>query len=401
MVKKIRLELILLLLFSAAWPASGSPAAGAPGFARGSTSAAKARPLAQKSVALQRIDITGIPMIVLYLTVTDEKENSVLGLTDQEMSVLLDGRPQKITSLRSAIHGGEFLAVALLFDRSGSMKKAMNETKEAAVGFCRRLSVDDQMAVISFDDQVRVDAPFSSDRLVTENAVRGIGMGLDTALYDAIQVALDLFQSVGTKRQAILILSDGKDTKSKKQRDDVLSEAKKKGVPLFTLGLGDSLNEGELLKLSAETGGQFVKAARAEELMRLYQKIADRLKNQYILSFVSEFGQDDRWHQLLVRVKDDRESWDSFPRDFIASKGPGVSRETVSGFERIAAERNYLLYGGIGAGLGLLLGFLFFILIKVLRPDLTLRSALVVLILLLALLLGGIVGLVLKAVGTG
>jgi len=378
LVKAIRLGLILSFIFHPALP--GSP---------------------QTSVALQRIDITGIPDIVLYLTVTDAKENSILGLTDQEMSVLLDGRPQKITSLRSAIHGGEFLAVALLFDRSGSMKMAMTETKEAAAGFSRRLSVDDQLAVISFDDRVRIDAPFSSDREVIDNAVRGIATGLDTALYDAVQVALDLFQGVGTKRQAILILSDGKDTKSRAQREDVLSNAKMRGVPIFTLGLGDSLNEGELLKLSAETGGQFIKAVRAEDLMRLYQKIAERLKNQYRLSFVSEFGQDDRWHQLLVRVKADFESSDSPPREFIASKGPGVSRETVSGFERIAAERNYLLYGGVGAGLGLLLGFLLFILIRILRPDLTLRSPVVILIILLTLLLGGIVGLVLKAVGTG
>lgn len=380
MVKTIRAGLLLTVLLSAAFPGPASP---------------------QKSVALQRIDITGIPDIVLYLTVTDAKENSVLGLTDQEMSVLLDGRPQKITSLRSAIQGGEFLAVALLFDRSGSMKKAMAETKEAAVGFIGRLSVDDQLAVISFDDRVRIDAPFSSDRAVIETAVRGIATGLDTALYDAVQVALELLQSVGTKRQAILILSDGKDTKSRRQRDDVLSNAKMRGVPIFTLGLGDSLNEGELLKLSAETGGQFVKAVQAEDLMRVYQKIAERLKNQYRLSFVSEFGQDDRWHQLLVRVTDDRESSESSPREFIASKGPGVSREIVSGFERRAAEWNYLLYGGVGAGLGLLLGFLLFILIRALRPDLALRFPLVMLIILLTLLLGGIVGLVLKSVWSG
>lgn len=355
----------------------------------------------QRSVALQRIDITAMPDIVLYLTVTDAKENSVLGLTDREMSVLLDGRPQKITSLKSAIQGGEFLAVALLFDRSGSLRNSLDQTKAAAIEFARRLSMADQLAVISFDDRVRIDAPFSSDRGAIENAVRSIDTGRDTALYDAVRAALELFQGVSTKRQAILILSDGKDTKSRSGRDDVLAEAKRIGVPIFSLGLGDSLNEDLLSKLAAETGGQFIKAARAEELMRLYQKIADRLKNQYRLAFMTEFGQDNHWHKLLVRVKDELESTDSPPREFIASLGPGVSRELVSGFEREAAERNYLVTGGAGAGLGLLLGCLLVVLIKALRPDLRLGPALILIILLLTLLLGGIIGLVVQGLGAG
>jgi VWFA-related protein len=355
----------------------------------------------ERSVALQRIDITALPDIVLYLTVTDAKENSVLGLTDREVSVLLDGRPQKITSLKSAIQGGEFLAVALLFDRSGSLRNSLDQTKAAAIDFARRMSMNDQLAVISFDDRVRIDAPFSNDRGAIENAVRGIDTGRDTALYDAVLAALELFQGVSTKRQAILILSDGKDTKSRSGRDDALAAAKKNGVPIFSLGLGDSLNEDLLSKLAAETGGQFVKAARAEELMRLYQKIADRLKNQYRLAFVTEFGQDDRWHKLLVRVKDEVESTDSPLREFIASVGPGVSRDLVSGFERKAAERNYLVYGGAGAGLGLLLGCLFVVLIKVLRPDLNLGPALILIIVLLTVLFGGIVGLVVQGIGAG
>jgi len=355
----------------------------------------------QKTVALQRIDITAIPEIALYLTVTDAADNSILGLTDREISVLFDGRPQKITSLKSAIQGGEFLAVALLFDRSGSLRSALDQTKAAAVEFSRRLSVDDRLAVISFDDRVRIDAPFSGDRVLTENAVRGIVTGADTALYDALQTALDLLQGVATKRPAIVVLSDGKDTKSRLKRDDVVAALKSKGVPVFTLGLGQALNEDQLLALANETGGQFVKAAGPEGLMRLYQKLADRLKNQYLLTFVADSGQDESWHKLVVRVKDERESSDSATKEFIASKGPGVSREILSGFERKVVERNYLLYGGAGAGLGLLVGLLLFLLIKALRPDLTLRSPMVLLMLLLTLLLGGIVGLVVKSVGTG
>ena len=83
----------------------------------------------------------------------------------------MDDAPQKISSLKSALEGGEYLAIALLFDRSGSMKKALEQTKEAGLAFLKRMSEEDQIAVISFDDTVRVDDNFSKDRALLENAI--------------------------------------------------------------------------------------------------------------------------------------------------------------------------------------------------------------------------------------
>jgi VWFA-related protein len=353
----------------------------------------------QNTVTLQRIDLTGLPEVVLYLTVTDAKGDSVLGLTDREMSVVVDGTAEKIASLRSALTGGEHLAVALLFDRSGSMASALARAREAAVGFLKRLSSDDRLAVISFDDKVRVDAPFSGDQAALESAIAGISMGADTALYDAIHTALGLLQGTGTKRLAILILSDGKDTKSALKREAVLAEAKAAGVPLFTLGLGDGVNSPELGLLASETGGSYEKAARPEDLLELYQRIAERLKNQYVVSFRASSGADSLWHKLKVRVDDPRGASESVPREYIASQGPGVSRDMVSGIERKAEEKGLLGAGGLGALIGLAAGMLLFLLVRLLRPEAPLRPLLAAGMVILAGILGGIVGLVLKAVG--
>ncbi|MFC2163712.1 VWA domain-containing protein, partial [Acidobacteriota bacterium] len=229
----------------------------------------------QRNVTLQRIDVSQIPEIHLYFSVTDETGNSILGLTEEEILLTADEAPQVISSLKSALEGKEYLAVALLFDRSGSMKKALEQTKKAAINFVKRMSLDDQIAVISFDDIVRVDSNFSKDRVMTENAIRGIDLGKDTALYDAIKQALSLLQNTQTKRQAIVTLSDGKDTKSKLNKEEILLEAKNSGVPLFTLGLGANVDEKGLIDMSSETGGNFFKAASPEDLLLLYQTIAE------------------------------------------------------------------------------------------------------------------------------
>ncbi len=352
-----------------------------------------------RTVTLQRVDVTNLPVVQTYLTVTDEAGKSVLGLTDAELTVSLDGIPQTIASLRSALSGGEYLAVALLFDRSGSMKRALDESKDAAIRFIRRLSVDDRMAVVSFDDKVRVDAPFTNDRSALEAAVNSITSGTDTALYDAIQTSLGLFADIGTKRQAILVLSDGKDTKSGRKPAEVLAEAKKRGVPVYTLGLGASINPGILSGIADETGGRALTAARADELRSLYQVIADLLENQYVLSFSSSFGQDEAWHTLEVQVQHEGGPAMSAKRELIASRGPGVSRETLSSFERRTKTQNVVRQVAVWATFGLAAGVLLLGCIRLLRPDVSLLNPLAIGILILASLLGGIVGIAAKTMG--
>lgn len=351
-------------------------------------------------VTLQRVDLTHLPVVDVYLTVTDDAGASVLGLTPLEVTAAIDTTPQKITSLTSALAGGESLAVALLFDRSGSLKRSLDDTRGAAVEFIRRLSVNDRMAVVSFDDQVRVEAPFTSDRAVLEAAVKGIATGKDTALYDAIQTALDLMKGAGTPRQAVLVLSDGKDTKSTRQSADVLAEAKKRGVPVYTVALGTEVDTGVLTTIASETGGMAMKAAKADGLRLVYQKIADLLKNQYVLSFTSSFGRDEAWHTLHIEVSGAGSPAVSARREFVLSQGPGVSRELISAYERKAADQGLAMLAAVWAGLGLIVGLSLVLLIRLARPGVSLLSFIPIGIIVLSGLLGAVLGLIISALGT-
>jgi VWFA-related protein len=347
------------------------------------------------AVSIQKVDLSRPPEIHVYFTVTDASGNAVLGLTDREVSVLCDGTAQTVASLQSVLEGGEVLAAALLFDRSGSVKKALDPTKEAAAGFIRRLSLGDRIAVISFDDRVRVDTPFTEDKAAAEAALRRIGIGQDTALYDAIDAALVALKDEASRRQAIVILSDGLDTKSLRKKAEVIGEAKARGIPLFAIGMGETIDREGLSAMAAETGGRFFEAPRPEDLLALYQKIGEQLQNQYHLTFQPTFGQDEQWHTLDVRTG---EAFPAAapPRPFIASSGPGISAETMGRFGRRLQERALILRGGVGAAFGFLLGFLILLLVKALRRDLRLGIAAVTAVLFLTVLLGGLVGLILQ-----
>ncbi len=345
----------------------------------------------RRLVTLQRIDVTRLPTVDVYLTVTDDAGTSVLGLTTRDLTVSVDGVQQAVASFTSALAGGEHLAVALLFDRSGSMTRSLDQARAAASEFVSRLSVDDRLAVISFDDRVRVDAPLTADRSAIESAIRGIVPGSNTVLYDAIQSALDMLDGAGTPRQAILVLSDGKDTRSRRPAADVTAAVKARGVPVYTIGLGTGVDAASLASLADGSGGRFLSAAGPEDLRQLYQSIAEQLVNQYRLSFASSFGADEAWHALTVAVGEGASAQASDPRPFMSARGPGVAPDVLQGHERAVLGRVRGRLAATGAGVGLVIGLLFVLTLRLARPDIPLVSVVAIVVVLLAGALGAVV----------
>lgn len=345
-------------------------------------------------ISIQRIDVTRIPEIRIYFTVVSTGGRSVLGLTDREIKVNIDGVPQKILDISSAFQGGEALSIALLFDRSGSMKNALIQAQDAAVDFLQRISTGDRIAVISFDDKVRLDIGFSPDKTEVGKTIRAISLGRDTALYDAISAGLDLFKNEYGKRTAVVVLSDGKDTRSSSTRSDILDKVKDSDIPIFSIGLGKDIDEESLRQLASESGGNFFKAVEPEDLLLLYQLVAEQLNNQYILVFSSTPGQDNKLHQLELVVEDQSGSVLSETRKYIASSGPGFSPAVFDEGVRSEQMKKGILYGGAGAFIGLLIGIMIVIMIKLSGRELKVFSAVVFGLVLSSVFLGAAVGLI-------
>ena len=359
----------------------------------GSASAAPA------SLTIQRIDITRLPEITVYLSVLDDAGKSILGIAAQEIELTIDGTVQTVSSVRSALEGGESLAVGLVFDRSGSMKSALAEAKQAAVDFLGRMSAGDQAAVISFDDTVRVDLGLSADLELAEAAVQGIGLGKDTALYDAVNKGLDILGRASTKRLALIILSDGKDNRSRLKRPEVLALAKQKAVPVFTIGLGPGIDETSLTDLASGSGGSFFRAAGPRDLIRLYQTIADQLRNQYLLTFSLSSGRDDAWHDLRLVFKAPSGEMMSAGQRFLATTSPGVSREALSRYLGRPKRHGLAFSAGIGAIMGFSLAVVLLFLAGLVRRRARLFRPYIAGLLLAGTILGALVGLL--ALGLG
>jgi Ca-activated chloride channel homolog len=272
--------------------------------------AAAATVLAAQS---QRIR-SGVELVSLNVTATDGQGKFVTDLTEEEFEVYEDGAKQKLTFFSKT---QQPISLALLLDTSASMEERMFIAQEAAIGFAKQLHKEDQAEVIDFDSQVRVLAPFTNDAAALEKAIRTTTPNGSTSLYNALYIALKELKKVKAssasdiRRQAIVLLSDGDDTSSLIEFDQVLDLAKRSEVVIYAIGLRQGeiarreFKEAEfvLKQLATETGGRAYFPTDARELAKIYQGIWDELSSQYALAYSSANPKrDGAWRRIQVRL---------------------------------------------------------------------------------------------------
>jgi Ca-activated chloride channel family protein len=264
-------------------------------------------------VAQQRIR-SGVELVSLNVTVTDGAGKYVTGLEQSDFQVFEDGAQQKVSFFSPT---QQPISLAILLDTSASMEERMGIAQEAAIGFTRQLHKDDEAEVIDFDSQVRVLSPFTHDGASLEKAIRTTSANGSTSLYNAVYIALKDLKKVKAasasdiRRQAIVLLSDGDDTSSLIEFDQVLDLAKRSETVIYCIGLRQGeiarreFKEAEfvLKQLSNETGGRAYFPTDARELAKIYQSIWDELASQYTMAYSSANPKrDGAWRRVQVRL---------------------------------------------------------------------------------------------------
>jgi len=255
----------------------------------------------------------GVELVSLNVTVMDGTKY-VTGLQQEDFEVYEDGAKQSL-SFFSAVQ--QPIALAILLDTSNSMEEKIATAQEAATGFVRRMKKDDVIEVIEFNSQVRIPQPFTNDVNALERAIRQTTVNGSTSLYNAIYVSLRGLKDERAKnaeeirRQAIVVLSDGDDTSSVIEYDDVLDLAKRSETAIYAIGLRQQetgrgkFKEAEfvLRQLSQETGGRVFFPTSVAELPKIYEQISEELASQYTMAYSSKNPmRNGGWRRLDVRV---------------------------------------------------------------------------------------------------
>lgn len=255
--------------------------------------------------SINRIDVTEFPTVKCNATVTDASGDSVVGLVATDFQVSEDDRPVKPFNVTSTIPGDERVAVVLVVDRSGSMRGApIQAARTAAADFMARLSDKDALAVITFSSTVGPSTELTSNRRLALQVLKNARARGETALFDALQQAIDTVAASGADRKSVVLLTDGQDNASSSTQSKCEAAASKHGISIYCIGLGRSVNAVALRRMAEGSGGSFFATRSPEDLGEIYRKIASQIQNQYVVTYRSAVPSDNRtWRTVRVVVR--------------------------------------------------------------------------------------------------
>jgi Ca-activated chloride channel family protein len=253
-------------------------------------------------------------IVNLSLAVTDTHEHYVTGLTEKDFVVLEDGVRQEICLFTQDRLP---LSMTLLLDGSSSMKPSLKTAQAAAVRFIRTLQPADDAQVAQFTRRYTVLQEPTRDKAALEAAVGRVEALGETSLYESLYVALkDLKRrqpssDEPTRRQAMIVLSDGEDTSSIVTEDQLMEVARRAEVTIYAIGLfGPRPSVADrpppthfLTTLSRETGGRAYFPKALSDLEGTYDRIADELRTLYGVGYVSaNTRRDGAWRRIAVET---------------------------------------------------------------------------------------------------
>src|SRR5712692_2101221 len=243
-----------------------------------------------------RVDVD---LVLVPVTVTDPMNRPIMGLQKQNFT-LYEGNEQQPIQYFSAEDSP--ISVGLLLDFSKSMANKF-VTERAAV---------DDYFVITFSDRPRVLT--SSTRSIDdiEQKLASDNPDGNTALLDAIYLAIAKMRSARYQRRALLIVSDGGDNHSRYGLKEIKSLVQEANVEVYAIGIFDSLlfksfeefmGKRWLSEITDVTGGRTVAPGDLGKVPEIAATVSREMRNEYVLGYrPRNIVRDGKWRKIKVQV---------------------------------------------------------------------------------------------------
>lgn len=214
--------------------------------------------------------------------------------------VLACMRPQWMGEPIEQTVSGRDLMLAI--DLSGSMEEQdfiiekkrvdrLTATKHVAGQFISR-RVGDRLGLILFGTQAYLQTPLTFDRTTVTTLLNESALGLageNTAIGDAIGLAVKRLRKQQSNSRVLLLLTDGANTAGEVTPLKAAELAADNGLKIYTIGIGADemvvrsffgsrkvnpsrdLDEKTLTAIAEKTGGRYFRARNTQELEQIYQ----------------------------------------------------------------------------------------------------------------------------------
>src|SRR5690606_7096787 len=102
-----------------------------------------------------------------------------------------------------------------------------------------------------------------------------------TAIWSAIDTALENFAQAGHSRQLVIAMTDGADNASRITPQKVAENAQALGVPVFMIAFGSTSREADMKLVAEQTNGSY-QSVQSLDIADLYQSIQTGVRFQYL-----------------------------------------------------------------------------------------------------------------------
>jgi len=273
-----------------------------------------------------RIETT---LVVVPVMAMDKNGKYLPGLAATDFEVYEDGIKQEISDFGSVEAP---INVALVLDVSGSTKFKLEDIQDAARTFVDQLRPQDRVMVVSFDQEVRVEAEFTNQRDKLMRAILSTRTGGGTRVQDALDLTLTERLNKIQGRKAIVVFTDGVDNSSRLATWlDVKKRVEESGVIVYPVHydtLADmtpsfqslqlppntKVSNGLIVKiyehaaqnlknLSSVSGGRYYEVATIGDTKQAFANIAEELRRYYWLGYYpANTAQDGSYRKIRVLV---------------------------------------------------------------------------------------------------
>ncbi|PYV59054.1 MAG: VWA domain-containing protein [Acidobacteria bacterium] len=251
----------------------------------------------------------GVDLVLVPVTVVDDMNRPVMGLDRQHFSVYEDNDPQQITLFTEE---DSPISVGLLLDVSRSMTNKFVTERAAVESFFNNANPKDDYFVVTFADHPKLLTNASqSIEEIQEKLAANIPEG-QTALLDAVYLAMSKMRSAQHDRRVMLIISDGGDNHSRYGMKEIKSLVAESNVQVYSIGIFDSLvfrsfeefmGKRWLGEITDVTGGRTVAAGELGKLPGIAASLSREMRNQYVIGYrPSTPPSDSKWRKIRVRV---------------------------------------------------------------------------------------------------
>jgi Ca-activated chloride channel homolog len=259
---------------------------------------------------------SGVEAVSVTVSVRDNRNRVVRDLKQEDFQVIDSGFGKPI---RDFWTGDAPISLAVLLDISGSMAVGgnMDRARQAVDIGLSNMRYGDEASLYTFDSRLEEVVPFTTelDRVRAVN-LEGTPFGM-TSLYDAIAETARSAAERANRHRAVLVITDGTDTGSKRTAPEVSGIASAINVPVYLLTVVNpadhpggefaaidtarSTDTATLADLARWTGGDMRVSSVPAHTVQGLRDLFTELRHQYVITF--EPGARAGWHPLEIRTR--------------------------------------------------------------------------------------------------